>query len=400
MAANSYSSSTSGDTRVPVKAGPQSGRNRIDLDQEASEILDQRKRENELLELYLQLPANKGAEANINFLGSSFSGVDVKVVAHLYDSDEGRGKESRLTKLQLRVDIANAVIDGCTNIITNGQALADGNANTVLTYAERREIFLQTVSLTGDDEASQEAAKIMLNGIFKNGNFTFLGVASMQRRATDLRQTFRKDAASYQEQIRQLKELDQESSTTVVLGTLQTISVQSFREKNAVRALGHSYAKGYTRGARTIGGSMIFTIFNEHALSQLIRSMGDSYTYGERDSELTSLLPDQLPPVDLTIVFANEYGSLSDFRLYGVEWFTDGSVFSIDDLLSEQTMSFVCRDADVMTSRGKVRLSRLQRGMFNGKDDKDLIGSELAFNNADYVKFLDKLGVRRRLTNR
>jgi len=145
---------------------------------------------------------------------------------------------------------------------------------------------------------------------------------------------------------------------------------------------------------------MIFTIFNEHALSSLIRGMAASTTYGERDTELSTLLPDQLPPIDLTIVFANEYGSLSDFRLYGVEFFTDGSVFSIEDLLSEQTMQFVCRDADVMTSRGRIRLSRLQRGMFNGKDDKDKTGSSLLFDNQQYEEYLDRLGVRRRLLNR
>ena len=145
---------------------------------------------------------------------------------------------------------------------------------------------------------------------------------------------------------------------------------------------------------------MIFTIFNEHALSRLVRAMGNSRTYGERDTELSTLLPDQLPPIDLTLVFANEYGSLSDLRLYGVEFVTDGQVFSIEDLLSESTMNFVCRDADIMTSRGRVRLSRQQRGMFNDKDDKDLTGSSLLFDNSSYNEYLSRIGTRRRLTNR
>jgi intein/homing endonuclease len=177
-----------------------------------------------------------------------------------------------------------------------------------------------------------------------------------------------------------------------VIGSLEVYDLEV--EEN------HSFISNFIHVHNSIAGSMIFTIFNEHALSALIRAMGTSGTYQERDSELATLLPDQIPPLDLTIAFANEYGALSDLRLYGLEFITDGAVFSIEDLLSESTMNCVCRDADIMTARGRISTSRTQRGMFDGKDNKDTTGSTLLFDNQSYYNYLSKLGVRRRLTNR
>lgn len=369
---------------------------------------------------YRDLPISKPPENNIRFLGSSFSGVDIKVVAHMYDQQNI--KDETKEKIEQRLEIANAVKNGCQNLLSGGLVdLSVNSSGETLTDSIKREIFLAAtgmgLSVTAADlgrtertkythlaqltGGQQEASSILLSQVYKNNPFTFIGAARMRNNARTLRDQYENLVRSLEEELERLKNLDSiETSSTVVLGTLQTISVQTFREKNAVRALGHTYAKSYTRGTRTIGGSCIFTIFNENALASLIRGMSDSTTYGERDSELSTLIPDQLPPIDLTIAFANEYGALSDFRLYGVEFFTDGSVFSIEDLLSEETMNFVCRDADIMTSRGRISLSRLQRGMHNGKDDKDLSGTSLLFDNQDYYDYLDRLGVRRRLLNR
>lgn len=382
--------------RIPIKPNPNPGPGAVDLDEEAA-IGASRAKVREQLDQFKNLPANKLPETNINFLGSSYSGVDIKVVAHLYDGVNL--KDEKTNDLQARKLTADTVVDGCNNLLNGGLlGLADDAADNVITYDERRAIFLQAAGLTESDDT--RAVGIMISNVFNVGSFSFLAVERMRRVSLQLRDQYKASSDNIDAELANLESIEFNSSNTVTLGTLQTLSVQTHREKFAVRALGHSYAKAYTRGTRTIAGSMIFTIFNEHALSAMIRAMAESSFYGERDSDLATLLPDQLPPIDLTIVFANEYGSLSDFRLYGVEFVNDGSTFSIEDLLSEQIMNFVCRDADVMTSRGKIRLSRLQRGMFNGKDDKDITGSSLLFNNENYNGYLDRLGIRRRLKNR
>jgi hypothetical protein len=141
---------------------------------------------------------------------------------------------------------------------------------------------------------------------------------------------------------------------------------------------------------------MIFTVFEEHPLLKLIRAMGNREK-GWKGAEISSLIPDQLPPIDITLAFANEYGSLSRQNIYGVEFINDSVTFSIDNLLSEQVMNFVARDVDVMTSAGNMRLSRLQKGI---DGDREPTASDLLIGNNDYIRYLDVLKVRRRLTNR
>jgi len=151
---------------------------------------------------------------------------------------------------------------------------------------------------------------------------------------------------------------------------------------------------------------MIFTMFNEHALAQLIRAMGSTANkYGDPkysvDSQVSSLLADQLPPIDLTIIFANEYGSLSKAAIYGVEFMNDGYTLSVEDLLTEEIINFVARDVDPMVSMGNIGLQRDQRGMHFNDEGLPTDGSKLLFTNkANYDDYLQRLGVRRSLLNR
>lgn len=366
---------------------------------ELNQIRDQIEQE------YQNLPANQAGQGNINFLGSSYSGVDLKVVAHMYDAI--KWVDEKLEQLEVDAELCQTIIDGCTNLIAGGldglaQQEETGNPLFFGDYAAKKEIFIAATGIPfPSSEVNQRAINLLVGNVFAGLAFTFVNVARMKQAALTVQQYQEYLLTDLRNRIENLQSIkDSESSDTVVLGSLQTISVQTFRPKAPVRALGHSYPKGYTRGTRMIAGSMIFTIFNEHALSAMIRAMGNSRTYGERDAELSSLLPDQLPPIDITISFANEYGSLSDMKIYGLEFISDSAVFSIEDLLSEGVMNFVCRDADLMTSRGRIRINRLQRGMFNDKDDKDLTGSSLLFDNAAYNEYLDRLHVRRRLKNR
>jgi hypothetical protein len=52
----------------------------------------------------------------------------------------------------------------------------------------------------------------------------------------------------------------------------------------------------------------------------------------------------QLPPFNISMLFADEYGHMSYQRILGVEFVTSGNVHSIQDMLSEQTVSYVAVD--------------------------------------------------------
>jgi hypothetical protein len=133
---------------------------------------------------------------------------------------------------------------------------------------------------------------------------------------------------------------------TKVLAELQTISISSYREKAPVRALGTTQVKGYTRGPRTVAGSMIFTVFDRNVLFGLLDADPSDF---HADDQFSAAILDQLPPMDITITFANEYGSLSRMTLYGVEFVSEGHTMSIEDLLLEDVVQYVARDVDPMT---------------------------------------------------
>lgn len=159
-------------------------------------------------------------------------------------------------------------------------------------------------------------------------------------------QALRAELASLDEEVAKAKNVP----TSKTLGEIQTISVGSYRDKAPVRTLGSVYPRSYTRGPRSISGSMIFTIFHEHVFTELMR-MGNMRYYSTGSSDFdrytyTTMLADQLPPLDISLVFANEYGAISHMGLYGVEFFQEGMTFSIEDIYSENTIQYVARDFD------------------------------------------------------
>jgi hypothetical protein len=52
---------------------------------------------------------------------------------------------------------------------------------------------------------------------------------------------------------------------------------------------------------------------------------------------------DQILPFDVAIVAVNEYGNAAQMRMYGCEILNEGSGFSIDDMVVENQMTYICR---------------------------------------------------------
>jgi hypothetical protein len=161
---------------------------------------------------------------------------------------------------------------------------------------------------------------------------------------------------------------------TKVLAEAQTLSVSIFRDKQAVRACGSVYPKGFTRGPREIAGSLVFTVFNEHVLHRFLEAHPSDFDA----NTFTSALMDQLPPVDILISFANEYGHISRMTIYGVEFMSEGQTMSVEDILTENVVHFVARDLDPMRAKAQRKVDneshRLQRDL--GKRASDLILEE------------------------
>lgn len=135
----------------------------------------------------------------------------------------------------------------------------------------------------------------------------------------------------------------------MILGELSTISYSIHRENVPLRAIGHVSPLGFTKGPRTIAGSMIFTVFNEYAFYRLQEW---SAVLGQGLYPLA----DMLPPFDIVISFANEYGAASKMRIQGISIIDEGQTMSIEDLVTEQTYQYMARAITPLV-RQRVRVS-------------------------------------------
>lgn len=146
---------------------------------------------------------------------------------------------------------------------------------------------------------------------------------------------------------------------TIVLGELLTLSYSIHRENTPVRLVGHSAPVAFVKGSRTIAGSMIFTAFNAYAFYR-IKCMQDNFLTGNFP------LADQLPEFDISLFFINEYGSMSSMKIMGVSIIDEGGTMSIDDLMTEQTYTYVARAIQPMV--GVRTIASTDSGLANKVD--------------------------------
>jgi len=186
------------------------------------------------------------------------------------------------------------------------------------------------------------------------------------------------------------------------VGEIQAISIQVTREKAGIYTMGDPNPRSFSRGKRGLAGSLIFVQFDRDAflyamgengadlkfqadideirpenrgsavdssLEFQLRSVGNnavspstplgagigtSPSLTQQESDLTDVASDQMvinafyadqvPPFDITLAAANEYGDLAVMGIFGVEILNEGWGISIDDLVSEKQYTYLCRN--------------------------------------------------------
>jgi len=151
-----------------------------------------------------------------------------------------------------------------------------------------------------------------------------------------------------------------------VVAEIQGISYSVTREKAPVYTMGNADPRAFSRGKRGIAGSLIFTVFDRHVLNSIVNQSRYLAKFDDIRNpeetvlsvhEISGLSPnialglelrkavysDQVPPFDVTLSAANEYGQIASMKIYGVEILNEGSGLSIDDIVNEAQMTFVAR---------------------------------------------------------
>lgn len=139
---------------------------------------------------------------------------------------------------------------------------------------------------------------------------------------------------------------------TYTLGELQTISYSIHMEKRPVRSIGNVNSKDYVMGQRTIAGSLVFAVFNKHFAKNLIADTNGLFKEGQ------TFLVDELPPFNIIVSFANEYGLRSRLIIYGIRLLNEGQVMSVNDVYTENTYQFMATDIEYMNDENGYESGR------------------------------------------
>jgi len=270
----------------------------------------------------------------VNAGGLSYTGADIKIVVNIYNTEEKQLQKWQ-ADAQKRRDVLDVDAARASRDEAHWQDKHDNSKYGTTDY------YLANAGLA---KAQREKA-----------------TASEQRQAID------------EKEVSEVAKV-RGKPPTAVLAEAQTLSITSFRDKAPVRSLGSVYPKGYTRGPRQIGGSLVFTVFDRDVLYDFLEAHPSDFD-GNRN---TSAVLDQLPPVDIIVSFASELGSVSRMALYGVEFVSNGQVLSIEDLITENVVEYVARDFDPMTNVGIADLKKSvgQTIIWQSKSASDLLQEE------------------------
>jgi hypothetical protein len=176
-----------------------------------------------------------------------------------------------------------------------------------------------------------------------------------------------------------------QSVDVLQLAEVQTISYSIHRENSPIRTIGHVNPRGFVKGSRTIAGSLIFTVFNEYAfyrIKEFRQIMSETGLF-------FAPLADMLPPFDIVLSFFNEYGLAAKMKIYGVTIVDEGQSMSVDDLITEQTYTFMARGIQPLISMDYDPMMLGQDELEVYKDrQKNFFGEQKLI---DYTKFIDRV---------
>jgi hypothetical protein len=189
------------------------------------------------------------------------------------------------------------------------------------------------------------------------------------------------------------------------IGSLQGISYSVSREKAPVYTMGSPDPRAFARGKRGIAGSMVFIQFDtepllyemtnlagggqsvlfisdkddlrpefrhgqfsENFITTNVAPVGSDSTnfagapIGLQESDIVNVaedqmaaipwLADQLPPFDVVLSAANEYGGMALMKILGCEILNGGYGVSVDDIVSEHAYTYIAMGLVPWTNQG------------------------------------------------
>lgn len=151
------------------------------------------------------------------------------------------------------------------------------------------------------------------------------------------------------------------------LGSIISLSYSVYREKTPVFNLGNNTLNGHGVGKKYVAGSIISSMFMEDEISKFVDKLSiDDKLYNKditdfvkkqmSDSSLKeyhAFMKDDITPFNIHIIFTSEYHNKSRrIIVYGANFINNGQVMSINDIITENTASFIAKDIRELGSVG------------------------------------------------
>ena len=138
------------------------------------------------------------------------------------------------------------------------------------------------------------------------------------------------------------------------LGSIISISYSVYRNKKAVHNIGHKTISGFAKGPRYVAGTIVKAMFLEDDMMEGLQGQfADELAIlnmTATPSEMSNLMLDDILSCDINILYMSEYGSKGSEPLMiketiiGATFINNGQVMSVNDLITETTMSYIAKD--------------------------------------------------------
>jgi len=139
------------------------------------------------------------------------------------------------------------------------------------------------------------------------------------------------------------------TSTMIHLDSVSTVSVSIYEAKAPVRRLGYASPVGFTGNIRTVAGSIICVLRDNHPLSEMMQGNFHKKHLDDnqiRDNGKGNFNSGALYPFDLMLMYKNEVGDALGFSIYNVEIISEGIVTSTNDMITEVVLQFQATHID------------------------------------------------------
>lgn len=131
------------------------------------------------------------------------------------------------------------------------------------------------------------------------------------------------------------------------LKALSTISIQVNEQKSPVRRLGRQHVTGFTRSIKTVAGTMVFVILNDHPLKGLIANgnlyLNSRHVLNDINQKYQST---NILPFNLKLIYQTEHATnnTAEINVYGIEIISQSIVTSSNDMVTELVIQFLAKD--------------------------------------------------------